>query len=127
MEDYVLQQAILASFQQQQVAEDKVVPCPHCGRQWKKDARCNYVICGEVAKGVLVPDSCGRDFCFNCGKKLCKTYDMLQQGKYRKHHKFCCRNVAHRLGEDYLANYCQCSPQETGKHVNREFVPKRRQ
>ena len=124
--DPKLQKAIFMSLKHNDDRVDIIVNCPHCDRPWKKDDRCNYVICGEVAKGVLIKDSCGRDFCFRCGKKLCKTYDMLQEGKYRKHHKFCCRNVAKRNGEDYLKVYCQCKPEQTGNHVNRDFVPKRR-
>lgn len=50
--------------------------CPHdnCGAWYEKNAACNWVACGLVdagKNGEKGGRGCGRQFCFQCGLKLC--------------------------------------------------------
>lgn len=46
--------------------------CPWCGELCDKDTNCNWVCCGFGADGVYRKFfGCGRQWCFQCGKKHC--------------------------------------------------------
>lgn len=83
-------------------------PCPHCNNVFIGNEKTTYLICGYSRKGFDWK-GCGKDWCFKCGKKLCKCWniDSLFDISKRFHDKRCCKYYAHRLMEDY-DNFCQC-------------------
>lgn len=83
--------------------------CPHCGLKNYATTDTIYTVCGYSKKGFDWI-GCGKDWCFSCGKKLCKSWDIDQlfnmQNRY--HDNKCCKHFAHKVGESYN-NYCKCS------------------
>lgn len=84
--------------------------CPWCERWALKDEHCNHVICGVQARdGFAVGSGCGRQFCFQCGLRLCgQVY-----GEVGKHlpnvptqHNKCCVVEASGCGLDVKTDYC---------------------
>ena len=101
--------------------------CPHCSHIYTtNDTTTTYVICGYGSKANSGYDwiGCQRDWCFSCGKKLCKKWDenMLNVIENRTHNHKCCKKDAKKgaYPQDYMQNYCQCS----GYNVNRNKVAK---
>jgi len=92
--------------------------CPHCGRQITKMSNETYIICGysNPSKGFDWK-GCGKDWCFVCGKKLCKSWniDTLYDQQNRTHNTKCCKTFANKFKEDYKKDYCHCN----NLHVNR--------
>lgn len=84
--------------------------CPHCGKREKYQSSSTYIICGYNDKGFDWI-GCGHDWCFRCGKKLCKTWadNELFVKNNRFHSERCCRIAAHRNTESYSKLYCKCS------------------
>lgn len=83
--------------------------CPHCGH----DNQCssgNYVICGYTVSGYDWL-GCGRDWCFVCGKKLCKKWldNMLHNKTNRVHDNKCCKHYAYHNNMSYIESFCQCN------------------
>jgi hypothetical protein len=87
--------------------------CPHCSKKNLINQNDDYVICGYTHKGYDW-NGCGKDWCNNCSKKLCKQWgtDSLFNKLNRIHTNKCCRKHAEKMGADYLMEYCQC----TGKY-----------
>jgi len=83
--------------------------CPHCGMSKTEDSNAEYVICGYNTKGFDW-QGCGFDWCFQCGKKLCKCWNVnhLYNLKNRYHNNKCCRSHALKTGGLYPDEYCQC-------------------
>lgn len=55
--------------------------CPHCKTYSLKDEACNWVCCGLISvegkDRFVVGHGCGRQWCFQCAKKLCgPLFDM---------------------------------------------------
>jgi len=90
--------------------------CPHCGKYFITYEDRDYVICGNTKKG-FDSKGCGGDWCFQCGKKLCKNWyrDELFDTRNRYHNKNCCESSALTKGDDFNREYCQC----INKYVNR--------
>ena len=84
-------------------------PCPHCGMMKTDSADAVYVICGYGTKGFDWK-GCGFDWCFDCGKKLCKCWNvnLLYNLKNRFHNNKCCKGHALKTGSNYPDEYCQC-------------------
>lgn len=84
-------------------------PCPHCGNIYKANINKEYVICGYTSKGFDWY-GCGYDWCFQCGKMLCKCWniDQLFNRENRFHNNKCCKNDAKQSEYDYMADYCHC-------------------
>lgn len=83
--------------------------CPWCGVVWFKDNACNWVCCGH-ADIFYKHIGCGRQFCWQCNKRLCgKLYtpDGTKTDAPTSHTHECCRAEAHELDLDYFADYCQ--------------------
>lgn len=84
--------------------------CPHCGHRCRRmDGK--YVICGySDTKTGYDWTGCGKDWCFDCGKKLCKSWtkDFLFLESNRIHNKKCCMKHAKELKEDFEKEYCTC-------------------
>ena len=88
--------------------------CPHCGKKNNNDTNSSYIICGYSHKGYDWK-GCEKDWCFRCGKKLCKHWsaNMLFNKLNRYHDAKCCKNYCHKHGEIYDKNtYCMCSQNE---------------
>jgi hypothetical protein len=90
--------------------------CPHCGYNKTDNSLNAYVICGYNSKGFDW-EGCGFDWCFDCGKKLCKCWSVnhLYNLKNRYHSDKCCKSHAIKTGGIYPNDYCQC----TNKNVVR--------
>lgn len=88
--------------------------CPHCGRINLAPLGTTYIVCGVDTFGKNAIDNfndfCLKDWCFSCGKKLCKNWyeDDLYNPENRCHNKICCATHAKKNNEDYLNEYCQC-------------------
>lgn len=84
--------------------------CPHCDHICKESILTEYVICGYGVYGFDW-NGCGKDWCFKCGKILCKSWehDMLFIEENRIHDNQCCKKHAMATNKDYLDDYCHCS------------------
>lgn len=86
--------------------------CPHCGSGNTCGVDTKYTICG-YSNSLTGYDwkGCGKDWCFECGKMLCKSWDtnklLLQSNRF--HGENCCKHHASISNRDYIQNYCQCS------------------
>lgn len=89
--------------------------CPHCGRLNSAPLGTTYIVCGVDVSGVLPIDnydeSCLNDWCFSCGKRLCKNWytDELYNKTNRIHDNLCCKIHARKNNLQYPEDYCQCS------------------
>lgn len=96
--------------------------CPHCGHICVAPKGTEYIICGytDPHKGYDMK-GCGRDWCFSCGKILCKTWDkntlFLESNRY--HDGDCCMDHAKKHGKMYNKDYCHC----INTNVNRDNIP----
>jgi hypothetical protein len=83
--------------------------CPHCDKKYYGSYISPYMICGYNAKGFDWK-GCGRDWCFKCGKKLCKSWnnDFLFNKQNRLHDSKCCKNYASKMDLDYQTEFCHC-------------------
>lgn len=87
--------------------------CPHCGLSNKANLSTEYVICGVDMNGITAMDfenGCLNDWCFMCGKKLCKNWckDNLHDPINRRHDGDCCKRHAMKTGRKYPDDYCVC-------------------
>jgi hypothetical protein len=91
--------------------------CPHCHQLNVKEKTASYVICGYDVDGYNW-EGCGKDWCFECGKKLCKSWDShnLFLEDNRKHNKKCCKDYAEHHNLNYEEEFCFCK----NNHVDRE-------
>lgn len=91
--------------------------CPHCSEKYIGTETTTHVICGynDSHQGYNWT-GCQKDWCFSCGKKLCKSWNenKLYLEPNRIHNSECCKQYATNICEQYN-NYCQCS----NKYVNR--------
>jgi hypothetical protein len=91
--------------------------CPHCDHKITLPSDTKYAICGYHNTNIgFDQKGCGKDFCFDCGKKLCKSW--FENHLYNEHNKIhddsCCVIKAIENDEDY-SNYCQCQSQLKSK------------
>jgi hypothetical protein len=88
--------------------------CPHCEKKNMAPLGTVYIICGVDSQGLKpinnYDESCLNDWCFDCGKKLCKNWnkDNLFVVGNRIHNNECCRKHAQKNGNKYPEDYCQC-------------------
>jgi hypothetical protein len=89
--------------------------CPHCSHLCSASKFTEYIICGYSEIGGFNWIGCGKDWCFKCGKILCKSFrhDVLWVEEYRYHDGECCKIHAKQNAKNYPEDYCQC---------NNEFV-----
>lgn len=84
--------------------------CPHCGYKCKINKNTKYVICGYQNSGYDW-EGCGRDWCAECNKILCKNWDndqlFLFMNRYHDHK--CCKKHAQINGNKYPDDYCRCN------------------
>ena len=86
--------------------------CPHCSHTISMPEDTQYVICGyHNSNHGYDWIGCGRDWCFQCNKMLCKRWEIdnlhLQLNRY--HDKECCLNHSQKNGYSYPRDYCQCN------------------
>jgi len=92
--------------------------CPHCNNQLTSRYGTDYVICGyQNTTNGYDWIGCGKDWCFQCGKMLCKKWEThkLHCESNRSHDEKCCSQHANEHGKKYLTEYCYCRT----KYVNR--------
>ena len=92
--------------------------CPHCSRKYLKDINTTYVICGYNNSGYDLK-GCGKDWCFKCGKLLCKTWhvDSLYNMMNRYHDSICCHHHSKKSGYKYPDDYCQCKTNYVDRNI----------
>jgi len=85
--------------------------CPHCNKKTHLPENTTYVICGYNNKRMDNNNKCGKDWCFRCGKKLCKSWFLndLFTPQNRFHTNNCCFQYAQSSEEEYCDKYCQCN------------------
>lgn len=84
--------------------------CPHCGYKCSMSKTTVYVVCGYGDSGYDW-EGCGKDWCFRCGKMLCKNWeqDHLYLPTNRFHDSKCCKRHSIIFGHKYPEDYCRCS------------------
>lgn len=84
--------------------------CPHCGYKCSSSKSTVYMVCGYGESGYDW-EGCGKDWCFKCGKMLCRSWeqDQLYLPTNRFHDSKCCMKHAIAGGYKYPENYCRCS------------------
>jgi hypothetical protein len=84
--------------------------CPHCNHLCSGSDDTSYIICGYTQNGYDW-EGCGKDWCFNCNKILCKSWenDKLYLPINRIHDDTCCNLHAKNNNKQYIEDYCQCS------------------
>jgi hypothetical protein len=95
-----------------------VKECPHCSKPYIGNESITHVVCGyNNSHQGFDWEGCTKDWCFTCGKKLCKSWieDKLYLEINRIHNFECCKKQAVSNCESY-DNYCQCN----NKYVNRK-------
>ena len=94
--------------------------CPHCSNSYIAEISAQYVICGYMDSHTGFDwKGCGKDWCFSCGKMLCKSWDTNQLflELNRGHDNDCCKQHAQQSSKDYINEYCQCN----NPNVNRKL------
>lgn len=92
--------------------------CPHCKSPSTCSISTKYTICGYANSATGYDwKGCGKDWCFECGKMLCKSWDInkLLLPMNRFHDIDCCNYHSVTNNKDYVQHYCHCS----NKNVNR--------
>lgn len=81
--------------------------CPFCNLKYYNNEGKKYIICGLNDKPPFT-NGCSRDWCFDCGKKLCKSWylDNLYDLNNRSH-DICCKKHAKKNGFN-INEYCNC-------------------
>jgi hypothetical protein len=96
----------------QRISEHVIIKkCPHCNHKCSTTKESYYVICGynDTDNGYDW-QGCGNDWCFKCGKLLCKNWNRndLFLITNRIHDDKCCRRHAKEKNKIYPNNYCMC-------------------
>lgn len=93
--------------------------CPHCGHKCTTSRDMKHIICGYHESGYDW-EGCGGDWCFTCGKMLCKKWDKneLYLLINRFHDSKCCNKHAKKNNYTYPDKYCMCK----NIYVNRDKV-----
>lgn len=93
--------------------------CPHCSHVINMPENTGYVVCG-YHNSTLGYDwnGCGRDWCFQCNKMLCKCWEInaLNLEMNRFHDDECCLKHSKENNNRYPNDYCQCN----SMYVHRE-------
>lgn len=111
----------IKQFDYETYADTISKPCPHCNHECNADTNASYVVCGYSDPKVGYDwDGCGCDWCFRCGKILCKSWEnnKLFVDQNCIHDDVCCRKHAKEHGKHYPNDYCQCN----NEHVKRNII-----
>lgn len=84
--------------------------CPHCAYKCSMPKNTIYVVCGYPDSGFDW-EGCCKDWCFKCGKMLCKSWeqDQLYLPTNRFHDSKCCKKHSILYGHKYPEDYCRCN------------------
>lgn len=86
--------------------------CPHCGHLNYAPLDTTYIVCGvdPIGETAINVDGCLNDWCFSCGKRLCKNWciNELNNLNNRIHNKECCAKHALENNLKYPDDYCIC-------------------
>lgn len=90
--------------------------CPHCNHKCIELRDAGYVICGFSNDGFDWI-GCGKDWCFKCNKKLCKSWEEneLYLESNRIHTSKCCKKYAHTKKLNYQNDFCMCKSSRNEK------------
>jgi hypothetical protein len=93
--------------------------CPHCAKELAYPKNTEYVICG-FGENSYDWEGCCKDWCFKCGKILCKSWDddQLFVPFNQIHDSECCKKHSLNNKKKYPKEYCQC----INDHVQRDKV-----
>lgn len=82
--------------------------CPHCNKEFKNATNDAYVVCGYDVKGYDWK-GCKKDWCFQCGKKLCKAWDTDELYNINnRYHGSCCKKFAKKNNMN-PEEFCSCN------------------
>lgn len=110
-----MQKITMKDFNNKLKEENTMVRCcPHCQKMTQALKSTTYVVCGYNSKGYDW-EGCQKDWCFRCGKKLCKNWyeNDLCNEQNRYHDNNCCNEYASKNKDSY-ENYCDCDKM----HIN---------
>jgi len=99
--------------------------CPHCENVMCAKNDANYVICGyNDTKLGYDWRGCGCDWCFKCGKMLCKKWhtDSLHCVINRIHTAECCKKHAIENDGTYPDDYCQCDNNYVCRYADIDLI-----
>lgn len=85
--------------------------CPHCKNECTLSSNTEYTICGYTnSKTGYDKVGCGKDWCFKCGKILCKKWETHQLFLFinKRHDGECCKKHAKENNKIYPQDYCNC-------------------
>lgn len=86
--------------------------CPHCKHICSAIATATHIVCGYSDSHTGYDwEGCSKDWCFQCGKILCKSWDIHQlfQKENCIHDNLCCKKHAKEHKKNYPNDYCQCT------------------
>jgi len=86
--------------------------CPHCNHLMTMRSGIEYVVCGYPNTNIGYDwTGCGKDWCFQCGKMLCKRWELhkLHSESNRTHDDKCCEKHAIENEKNYIIDYCHCN------------------
>lgn len=100
----------MKELKQRNKGNSMIKKCPHCGYKCLMPKNTVYVVCGYSEFGYDW-EGCGKDWCFKCGKMLCKSWDQdqLYLPTNRFHDSKCCRKHSILSGREYPEDYCRCN------------------
>lgn len=99
----------------------KKCPHPHCNHIANMPEDTQYIICGYTNPNHGYDwNGCGKDWCFQCEKMLCKSWEInqLHLAMNRTHNDECCAKHASVNGHRYPDDYCQCNNSHVHKKMN---------
>ena len=102
----------MKSLKQRNIEHVITKKCPHCGHGCTASRDTKYMICGYFDSGLGYDwEGCGNDWCFTCGKMLCKSWntDELFLLINRTHDSKCCKKFAKKNNLIYTTNFCLCN------------------
>lgn len=85
--------------------------CPHCNHNYIGNINSTYVVCGySNSRTGFDYEGCGKDWCFACGKMLCKNWgeNQLYNKNNRTHDEYCCKTHSIEHNNSYPNDYCMC-------------------
>lgn len=100
--------------------------CPHCNHQCSMPITTTYAICGYSNNRTGYDrKGCNKDWCFTCGKMLCKEWvpDQLFLEHNRFHDEKCCLTHAQENNNIYAGKYCMCINGHVNRLNNKLFNP----
>jgi len=86
--------------------------CPHCDYECLANPSISHVVCGySDSHSGYDWKGCTKDWCFACGKMLCKNWHehQLFQKNNCRHDINCCKKHAKKYSKNYSNDYCHCN------------------